>query len=163
MSYQSIGGVFDMWCSDRTPTCPKPWRNICKPMNVVALGFFKALQIAANRFSGVRGFAPIPDDGRPGPDTIKAVNKALGTDYSHCDQLAANVVYLTGRLNRAADELGLPKKVAAPKGEPSVPDPTQKDKVIHPESAGFMATLKSPLGIAAAAISVLLLTRIKRS
>ena len=161
--YSTIGALqAASWCSDRNPqgNC-KAVKNICKPMDSATLGVFKGLQRQVNKTFG-KGVIDV--DGRIGPKTVSATNKALnefphtfGT-FSHCDTLAARAdegsAFLAGN-NQGKKVIkdpqgGSPPSVAivSPDGRTSVFNP--------PEQAGFVGFVKSPLGMASGAGAVVL-------
>jgi hypothetical protein len=163
--YMTMEGVpATGWCSDRNPqgTC-KPLKNICKPMDSIHLAMFKLLQRAVNTFFG-KGVIDV--DGRIGPKTVSATNKALNSfphtfgTFGHCDTLAARAdevgSFITDANLRAKKK---PVKDPAGGSPPSVAvvGPSGRTEIFHPPAqAGFVTFVKSPVGMASVAAGVVL-------
>jgi hypothetical protein len=161
--YSTIGALpAQSWCSDRNPqgNC-KALKNICKPMDAPTLGVFKTLQREVNTSFG-KGVIDV--DGRIGPKTVSATNKALDKfphtfgSFSHCDTLSARadeVGAFFANSNKGKRRVkdprgGSPPSVAvvAPDGSTSVFNP--------PQQSGFAGFVKSPIGMASVAGAVVL-------
>jgi hypothetical protein len=161
--YSAVGALSaPSWCSDRNPqgNC-KAEKNICKPMDAATLGVFKNLQRQVNTSFG-KGVIDV--DGRIGPKTVSATNKALDQfphtfgSFSHCDTLSARAdevgAFLAG-FNQGKPPVKDPKggsppsvAVVAPDGSTSVHNP--------PSQAGIIDFVKSPIGMASVAGAVVL-------
>lgn len=158
--YGSLGGMSKTdWCSDRNPqgNCA-PIAGVCKPMDSGTLGLFKSVQREVNKIHAKQKKALIGVDGRFGPGTVRAVNAIMGTNFGHCDDLAARAdTILTGLASLAA---GLPQPPdPRPTAPPSVAGPG--GTVTHPPddviTAGLpigdraMQFVKTPAGMASVA------------
>lgn len=164
MTYYPLGRLpSSTWCSDGNPQSGcRALSNICKPMDFATLRIYKDLQRQANRLAVSHGHSIINVDGRIGPQTVAAVERyAGGQKYGHCDELAAVADEVSKDLRRAADDAGAPQVPDPSSSRPSKPKPD--GTIEHPPaatSAGFVGALKSPLGIVAAGVGVLLLWNI---
>lgn len=163
------------WCSPSNPqpSC-KPLRSsgveVCKPMTAVALDVFKGIQHELNRAAHVKGWRRIKIDGRIGPETITLFNKvASAADLDQaatCNDIAANADQLLADLSLYAEmDLKAPERVAsAPGAQPS--KPAAGGKVKHPpgtsgeKGEGVVGFITSPLGLAALAVSGLLIWKV---
>ena len=161
--YSTVGALSaPSWCSDRNPqgNC-KAEKNICKPMDTATLGVFKNLQRQVNTSFG-KGVIDV--DGRIGPKTVSATNKALnqfphtfGT-FSHCDTLSARAdevaAFLQG-FNKGKRPVKDPRGGSPP--SVAVVSPGGGTTVFNPPAqSGFVGFVKSPLGMASVAGAVVL-------
>lgn len=165
---QALGAIgVTGWCSDKNPQPPcKPRGGSCIPKNAATLASFKAAQNAINRILKAKskgGYISV--DGRPGPGTLRALDKArvaaglpagqaLGP-FSHCDQFAAVADVIAITLGSLADQLGAPKSVkpAVSFSAPSTPRP---DGSVYnpPMTAGIGELVSTPLGMGLVAAGV---------
>lgn len=158
--YGSLGAADSSWCSDMNvqPGCT-PLRGICKPMDAATLGLIKQLQRLANRFQKAAGKSLLDVDGRVGPQTVRAVEAALGASYYSCDDLMSQIEGEIAKLATRSMSRGLPVVAdPKPKAPPSVPGPG--GTVVHPPDdqirrAGFVGALTSPMGLAALGVGAL--------
>lgn len=137
MSYFSGMGELPtaQWCSDKNPTCKRPLRKICKPMTPDALSLSKTLQRQLNRQLAATTGKLLDVDGRPGPNTLSAVNTILGTNYDHCDQIMADLDTIVNRVSSITLVFPPVADPPKPKSPPSVVTP--EGQVAHPKTAGI--------------------------
>jgi hypothetical protein len=173
--YQELGEVSaDQWCSDNNSpvfnTSCQPVSGLCLPMTADMLTVFKDIQRNTNRLLAKSGFTKFLDvDGRIGPATVKAVGDMMAQSFAGCDDIARNAIDLREAIINQAEAIGaalVPDPV--PSSPPSLP--RAGGGVSHPpenvledtarQQAGILGLLKSPLGIAAAAIAAILLWKV---
>jgi hypothetical protein len=150
------------WCSDRNPQgkC-KPLVNICKPMDLATLAIIKTIQRQSNALLKASGNTLLDVDGRVGSLTTSAVNRILGTSFTHCDEVMQRGDEMASALTSKAASVGVtPPPDPKSKTPPSKPGPG--NTVVHPpnsaiQQAGFTAMLTSPIGIAALVVGGLLI------
>lgn len=179
--YTPMGAIAaGVWCSDKSPVpgC-KTLAGVCKPMTAATLETFKALQREVNR---TLGKTAVNVDGRIGSATLAATKDAvrkvglsvlsLVLAFTHCDQLATSADFVAQRLRAYNDAksraaVAEAKPSLLPTAPPSMPGPG--GTVAHPEDSFWdkltggqglsLATLATPLGIAAIGVVGVLLWR----
>lgn len=147
MGYSALGTLEDsQWCSSKNPICPSPLKGIVKPMTVAAADLFKLVQSETNRVAQMTGSPKVAVDGRIGPGTLSAVNKAVKSGsvvgsflpgYATVEDLARNADVVHVALSTIANSLNAPKVVAGP----VAPHPSGSGGALNPPNSTIMADM----------------------